>query len=51
VARVRLGNGLHGAHALHANRPVGLRVLGYGSYTSYQYPAGLSFDFIAPPPK
>jgi hypothetical protein len=51
VARVRLGNGLHGAHALQADRPVGLQVLGHGSYTSYQYPAGLNFLFIAPPPK
>jgi hypothetical protein len=51
VARVRLGNGLHGAHALQADQPVGLQVLGYGSYTSYQYPAGLNFLFIAPPPK
>ena len=51
VARVRLGNGLDGAHSLHADQPVGVQVLGYGSYTSYQYPAGLNLVFIAPPPQ
>jgi hypothetical protein len=25
-------------------------VLGYGSYTSYQYPGGLNLKRIAPPP-
>jgi hypothetical protein len=25
-------------------------VLGYGLYTSYQYPAGLNLKHIAPPP-
>jgi hypothetical protein len=33
-----------------ANEPVGLQVLGYGKYTSYQYPGGLNLGKIAPPP-
>jgi hypothetical protein len=30
--------------------PFGVQVIGYGSYTSYQYPAGLDLALIAPPP-
>ncbi len=40
----------HGAHVLSASAPVGAQVLGYGAYTSYQYPAGLNLKQIAPPP-
>jgi hypothetical protein len=40
----------HGAHVLTASAPVGLQVLGYGSYTSYQYPGGLNLKPIASPP-
>jgi IgGFc binding protein len=40
----------HGAHILVASAPVGLQVLGYGAYTSYQYPGGLNLTPIAPPP-
>jgi hypothetical protein len=29
---------------------VGIQVVGYGSYTSYQYPGGLNLTLIAPPP-
>jgi hypothetical protein len=29
---------------------VGIQVLGYGLYTSYQYPGGLNLEIIAPPP-
>jgi hypothetical protein len=38
------------AHVLVASSPVGLQVLGYGVYTSYQYPGGLNLKQIAPPP-
>ena len=52
VARVQLGPGIDGAHVLESDKPVGLQVLGYGDYTSYQYPGGLNLGFIAPvPPK
>ena len=39
-----------GAHVLLASAPVGLQVMGYGQYTSYQYPGGLNLKQIAPPP-
>jgi hypothetical protein len=39
-----------GAHVLTASAPVGLQVLGYGSYTSYQYPGGLNLKQISAPP-
>ncbi len=48
VARVGLGP--TGTHTLKADRPVGVQVYGYGSYTSYQYPGGLNLKSIAPPP-
>jgi hypothetical protein len=38
------------AHVLEATTGVGVQVLGYGLYTSYQYPAGLNLKHIAPPP-
>ena len=50
VARVPLGPGNNGAHVLTATAPVGIQVVGYGNYTSYQYPGGLNLDAIAPPP-
>jgi len=50
VARVLLGAGNGGAHLLTATAPVGIQVMGYGAYTSYQYPGGLNLDAIAPPP-
>ncbi|MEO7327391.1 MAG: IgGFc-binding protein [Minicystis sp.] len=50
VARVHLGPGNGGAHVLTATAPVGIQVMGYGAYTSYQYPGGLNLDAIAPPP-
>jgi hypothetical protein len=51
VKRVRLGAGAsNGAHTLTADKPVGIQVIGYGSYTSYQYPGGLNLKRIAPPP-
>jgi hypothetical protein len=42
--------GAGGAHVLSASAPVGVQVLGYGAYTSYQYPGGLNLKQIAPPP-
>lgn len=50
VARLPLGAGKDGAHVLVASKPVGLQVLGYGRYTSYQYPGGMNLKAIAPPP-
>jgi hypothetical protein len=50
VARVALGSGNNGAHVLTATEPVGIQVVGYGTYTSYQYPGGLNLSTIAPPP-
>jgi hypothetical protein len=50
VHRVPLGPGAGGAHVLKASKPVGLQVMGYGRYTSYQYPGGLDLKPIAPPP-
>lgn len=50
VARILLGAGNGGAHLLTATAPIGIQVMGYGTYTSYQYPGGLNLDAIAPPP-
>jgi hypothetical protein len=50
VWRVKLGEGKSGAHRLTSDQGVGLQVMGYGSYTSYQYPGGLNLKQIAPPP-
>jgi hypothetical protein len=51
VVRIKLANGANGgAHTLSGNNPFGIQVLGYGSFTSYQYPGGLDLTQIAPPP-
>jgi hypothetical protein len=50
ITRVPLGPGNGGAHLLTATEPVGLQVIGYGAYTSYQAPGGLTLHVIAPPP-
>jgi IgGFc binding protein len=50
VYRLKLGSGQAGAHVLVASQPVGIQVVGYGSYTSYMYPGGLDLARIAPPP-
>jgi hypothetical protein len=50
IARVQLGPGNGGAHVMTSTMPVGLQVIGYGMYTSYQYPGGLNLDLISPPP-
>lgn len=50
IARVQLGPGNNGAHVLTGTEPFGIQVMGYGTYTSYQYPGGLNLGQIAPPP-
>lgn len=50
VSRVKLGAGAQGAHLLISDKPVGIQVMGYGKYTSYQYPGGSNLQAIAPPP-
>lgn len=50
VTRIKLGPGNKGAHVLTATAPAGLQVMGYGAYTSYQYPGGLNLGRIAPIP-
>ena len=50
VARVLLDKNTAGAHVLTGSEPFGIQVMGYGTYTSYQYPGGLNLGHIAPPP-
>lgn len=50
VMRVRLSSKTNGVHDLVSTKPVGIQVIGYGSYTSYQFPGGLDLKAIAPPP-
>ncbi|MGZ3417752.1 MAG: IgGFc-binding protein [Polyangiales bacterium] len=50
VFRALLARGHQGAHHLTADRPVGLQVVGYGAYTSYQVLGGMDLRAIAPPP-
>ncbi len=50
VVRTGLGAGNDGAHVVTGTQPFGLQVIGYGAYTSYQYPGGLDLVPIAPPP-
>jgi hypothetical protein len=50
ILRVPLGPGQAGAHVLTSTQPVGIQVMGYGAYTSYQYPGGLDLVHISPPP-
>lgn len=50
VFRAQLGPGNGGAHLLTSDQPVGIQVMGYGFYTSYQYPGGSNLGLIAPPP-
>ncbi|MBX3215090.1 MAG: IgGFc-binding protein [Labilithrix sp.] len=49
-ARIKLAPVNEGAHTLVSSKPTGIQVLGYGSYTSYQYPGGLNLGEIAPAP-
>ena len=39
-----------GSHTLTSTQPVGLQAMGYGAFTSYQFPGGLDAKRIAPPP-
>ncbi len=52
IARVTLDAGPTqvGSHRLTASSPVGIQVVGYGRFTSYQYPGGLNLNLIAEPP-
>jgi hypothetical protein len=50
VWRVGLVSSGSGAHTLESSTEVGLQVLGYGLYTSYQYPGGLNLKHISAPP-
>jgi hypothetical protein len=50
VRRIELDAKGGGSHVLTSNKPVGIQVMGYGSYTSYQYPGGSDFVSIAPLP-
>jgi hypothetical protein len=44
------GAGMPEQHQLSSDQPIGIQVLGYGQYTSYQYPGGGNLGIIAPPP-
>ncbi|MGC4095356.1 MAG: IgGFc-binding protein [Polyangiaceae bacterium] len=52
ILRVKLdaGSAFVGSHEITASAPVGIQVLGYGRFTSYQYPGGLNLNLIAEPP-
>ena len=50
VVRQPLAKGKNGAHALEADQPVGLQIMGFGHATSYYTPGGLNLTRIAPPP-
>lgn len=50
VWRTTLARGNNGAHTLTSSFPVGLQVMGYGAFTSYQFPGGLDVRRISPPP-
>lgn len=52
VYRVKLDAGpqADGSHLVTATEPVGIQVVGYGAYTSYQYPGGLNLNLISAPP-
>ena len=39
-----------GQHELSATAPVGIQIVGYGRFTSYQYPGGLNLNLITEPP-
>jgi hypothetical protein len=50
IVRVTLTAGsAAGAHVITGTKPFGVQVIGYGTYTSYQYPAGLDLGMISPP--
>ena len=47
LRRVPLDNAKSDAHTLTGDQPFGIQVMGYGAYTSYQYPGGLNLGVIA----
>jgi hypothetical protein len=50
VTRIKLLEGSGGGvHTLSANNPVGVQVLGYGDYTSYQVPGGMDLQKLVDP--
>jgi hypothetical protein len=50
IVRIPLMAGADGTHVLTGTKPFGVQVIGYGNYTSYQYPAGLDLVAISTPP-
>ena len=51
IIRITLTAGAQdGAHLLVGSAPFGVQVIGYGAYTSYQYPAGLDLKQISQAP-
>ena len=48
--RVPISASAGGSHTLTSDVPMGIQVLGYGQYTSYQYPGGGNLSVIAPVP-
>jgi hypothetical protein len=46
LARVVLTQGNEGNHFISGDKPFGISVYGYGSYTSYWYPGGLALNNI-----
>jgi hypothetical protein len=51
VLRIPLQTGANdGAHVISGSQAFGIQVMGYGAYTSYQYPGGLDLRAIAPVP-
>jgi len=52
IYRVQLDGGPSGSgsRVLTASSPVGVQVVGYGRFTSYQYPGGLNLNLISDPP-
>ncbi len=50
LRRVPLDNSKNDAHTLTGDKPFGIQVMGYGAYTSYQYPGGLNLGVIADVP-
>jgi len=50
IYRAPLASARAGQHELSATAPVGIQVVGYGRFTSYQYPGGLNLNLVSDPP-
>ncbi len=50
IYREELAAARAGQHELSATEPVGIQVVGYGRFTSYQYPGGLNLNLVSDPP-